>query len=347
MKIKPAKTLKRVMLEVNPKTQPLVASALFRAVRKLPAVRLKKFLVTTDFSASSQTGVRSAVALARKLDAAIEVLYVVEPPVYFTGASEVVFVPDTAAAVAQAKKQLARVAQQHSKPGSRVTPVVRQGKPFHEIAAQADEDKVDLIVIATRGRTGMRRVLLGSTAERVVRHAPCPVLTVPSRAADERAGEVSAFRLRRIIVPVDFSATSAQALPYAAALAGRFAAEIILLHVVEPMISPSRLRYVPTGIKGVVESLEPAAREQLTGLGEEAFDESVSLRSIVRTGVPFQEIAKAAKSLGADLIVLTTHGYTGLRHVVLGSTAERVLRHADCPVMVVRGTARDSKKKRN
>jgi len=342
MKIKPEKKLKQVILEVNPRTQPHIAAALFRAARKLPAVRLKKILAPTDFSAISQAGVRYAQVLADKLAATLALVHVVEPPVYYGGNSEAVLLRDDAAVVAEAEKQLEQIAKQESQSGRPATTFVREGKPFHEITTLGRERRMDLIVIATRGHTGLKRVLLGSTAERVVRHASCPVLTVPSPAAEPDQA-ASAVRLRKIIVPIDFSPTSAQALPYAAALAGRFGAEITLLHVTEPVVIPAELRSVPVGIQGVVESPEPAAREQLTLLGQEMFDETVPVRVLVRTGVPFQEITKAAKSLGADLITLTTHGYTGLKHVLLGSTAERVVRHADCPVLVVRGPARAGK----
>lgn len=346
MKIKPSKKLNKVILEVNPRTQPRVAAALFRAARKLPAIRLKKILAATDFSPASLEGVRYADSLAGKVGAATAVVYVVEPPVYFSGTSDVMMVRDDAAVVEQAQKHLAKIAERESKPGVRMPSFVRQGKPFHEIVALARDQKMDLIVIATRGRTGLKRIVLGSTAERVVRHAPCPVLTVPFRSADEQDGGPSALRLKRIVVPIDFSATSAHALPYAAALAEQFAAEVVLLHVIEPVVIPAELRSMSVGIEGVVESPEEVMREELTRLGQEMFDETVSVRAIVRTGVPFQEITKAARSLGADMIVLTTYGHTGLKHMLLGSTAERVVRHADCQVLVVRATVHTSRQSR-
>jgi nucleotide-binding universal stress UspA family protein len=336
MKIKPSKKLKQAIVEVNPRTQPRVAAALFEVAQKLPAVRLKKVLATTDFSASSQVGVRRAVALAKKLDAAIELVHVVEPVVRFAAGENILLALDDSAVIKQAEKDLAKLAQRQSKPDFAVKSTVKIGKPFHEIAKLARDRQADLIVIATRGRTGLKRVLLGSTAERVVRHAPCPVLTVPSQTLSERANGSSAFRLKKIVVPIDFSETSAQALPYAAALAGQFDAEIILLHVIEPLLIPAGLGYMPSDIRDTDRNSEQIAKTNLHQVSEEFFGESACARIMVRTGVSHREITTAAKDLGADLIVLTTHGYTGLKHVLLGSTAERVVRHADCPVMVVR-----------
>jgi nucleotide-binding universal stress UspA family protein len=223
---------------------------------------------------------------------------------------------------------------------------VRSGKPFNEVTALAGERGADLIVIATHGHTGLKRVWLGSTAERVVRHAPCPVLTVPAQSKKGPKREASALKMKRIVVPIDFSQTSAQALPYAAALAERFGAEIILLHVIAPVPLPLPF-YVRRRLQKSAGRLTELAMDvQLSRLCEEAFDEEVPSRTLVRTGAPYDEITKAASSQGADLIVLTTHGYTGLKHALLGSTAERVVRHADCPVLVVREKFRVGREKR-
>lgn len=345
MKIKPSKKLKQTILEVNPQTEPRAAAALFKAAQKLPTVRLKKILATTDFSASSQAGVRCAVAFAKKLGAAIELVHVVEPALRFAGTDNVLLALDDSAVVEQAGKDLTKLAERQVNPDFAVASIVKVGKPFYEIAMLAQDRQADLIVIATRGHTGLKRVLLGSTAERVVRHAPCPVLTVPSPAAGEQANGASALRLKKIVVPINFSETSGQALPYVAALAGQFNAEIILLHVIEPLLIPAGLGYMPSGIRDTDRNSEQTAKTNLHCVNEKFFGESVCARIMVRTGVPHREITAAAKDLGTDLIVLTTHGYTGLKHVLLGSTAERVVRHADCPVMVVRGTGRPSRKR--
>jgi nucleotide-binding universal stress UspA family protein len=238
-----------------------------------------------------------------------------------------------------AKRQAARLAKKLSGKTVAVRSFVRSGKPFNEITALAGERGADLIVIATHGHTGLKRVWLGSTAERVVRHAPCPVLTVPAQSKKGRKREASALKVKRIVVPIDFSQTSAQALPYAVALAERFGAEIILLHVIPPVPLPLPFYVRRLLQKSAGRLAELSMDVQLSRLCEEAFDKEMPSRTLVRTGAPYDEISKAASSQGADLIILTTHGYTGLKHASLGSTAERVVRHATCPVLVVRDKA--------
>ena len=176
---------------------------------------------------------RYAVALAEKLGAAVALLHVIEPPSRMAGMESVLLAREDSEVTALARAQLKTLAERESKDDLRLTSCVRTGKPFHEITTAARERAADLIVIATHGYTGAKRVLLGSTAERVVRHAPCPVLTVPARTTPKRTGKMPPFKLKRILVPIDFSNLSKDALPWATFLAAQFSAELILLHVVE------------------------------------------------------------------------------------------------------------------
>lgn len=134
---------------------------------------------------------------------------------------------------------------------------------------------------------------------------------------------------------MDFSKLAQAALPWAAFLAARFGAELILLHVVEKFpidyllgreLTAETLARLRTQAAVALERLA-ASLSQSTGL---------KVSAIVHDGTPHTEISQATETLGADLIVLTTHGYTGLKQVWLGSTAERVVRHATCPVLTVR-----------
>ena len=146
----------------------------------------------------------------------------------------------------------------------------------------------------------------------------------------------SAFRLKKILVPIDFSEESKKALLYALPFAEQFGAEIILLHVVTPMIRPEGYMIVPVALEGRTVAWMYEREQQLASLRHREIGEMIKGGNIVQMGKPDQEIITLAKARKVDLIIIATHGYSGLKHVVLGSTAERVVRHAPCPVLIVR-----------
>ena len=141
------------------------------------------------------------------------------------------------------------------------------------------------------------------------------------------------FRLRKILVPVDFSEHSRKALEYAIAFAKQFGAELNLVHVVRPY--PVGPEMAPVDIESVQD-----AKTELEGMRKQVA-EAVHCQTNLRTGDPCLEIIDAARQLDVDLIIVSTHGRTGLAHLVLGSTAEKLVRHAECPVLVVRRQEHD------
>jgi nucleotide-binding universal stress UspA family protein len=144
------------------------------------------------------------------------------------------------------------------------------------------------------------------------------------------------LKLDKILVPVDFSNCSTQALDYALAFAAPFNASLILLHVVEPAVPPDDYLAVASAMNKTNENLVRAGRERLEELAREKLRGQVSCQTLVRIGRAHSEIADTANALGADIIIMGTHGRTGFHHALLGSTAERVIRHASCPVLTVR-----------
>ena len=161
----------------------------------------------------------------------------------------------------------------------------------------------------------------GDKDEQILARPECP--TVPP-----------SFQLKKILVPLDFSACSQKALEYAVPFARQFNASLTLLNVV--------LVAYPTGEFGTLEPLLPqgeveeASREQLQAFAAAHIGTQVPSAVLVRAGQPADEIVQAASDTGADLIIISTHGHTGLKHVLLGSVAEHVVRRAPCPVLVVR-----------
>jgi universal stress protein A len=140
------------------------------------------------------------------------------------------------------------------------------------------------------------------------------------------------FKLQHILVPIDFSEASRQAVAFAVPLARKFAAMITLVHVVQPVVYPDEV-----GPWVVSEQLvSKASSKELAAWGKKLMPAALLKRTIVRFGQPYHEIAEAARTQRVDLLVITTHGRTGLQRALLGSTAERVVRHAPCPVLTVR-----------
>lgn len=167
--------------------------------------------------------------------------------------------------------------------------------------------------------------------------------TVPVelKATDEGLLKSLPFELGRILVPVDFSDTAKKALQYAVPFGAAFDAEVVLLHVMQPYTIPVELGYLPPEWVESQKEFVKSAREELDKLCAQEVAARARSQVQVREGAPWQEIITAARELRADLIILATHGRTGLQHVLLGSVAERVVRHAPCPVLVVREPERD------
>lgn len=140
----------------------------------------------------------------------------------------------------------------------------------------------------------------------------------------------SSLQFKKILVPIDFSKTSQKALNQAVALAQQSKAALVLVHVVTFSVAASVEQF---SVIDWYQSLIKDAKKNLEKLKKNL---SLSVETVVETGVPFDVICKIAKKKKADLIVITTHGYSGIKHAILGSTAERVIRHASCPVLVVR-----------
>ena len=161
----------------------------------------------------------------------------------------------------------------------------------------------------------------------------------PLMAAASTASVKSSFRLKRILVPIDFSDCSKKALQYAIPLAKEHQAAITLLHVVQALCPTGD--FVAADYAALQVEMCATGARNLAKLAVDEVRGKVSADTIVHAGSAALEIITTAKSLPADLIVISTHGRTGLKHVIMGSVAEHVVRHAPCPVLVVREQERD------
>jgi nucleotide-binding universal stress UspA family protein len=300
---------------------------------RVPALDLRSILAPVDFSPASRHGLMFAGAVARRFGSRLHLLHVVEPPVLPQWGYA--HIPQREAALRRsAVEQLPSLPGECGLDAGLVQSVqVRSGEAGDEICQAAAERQCDLVVLARHGLGGWRHAFSGSTAADVVRRAPCPVLTVRGRDSGKQDAEAPAFDLRRIVVTTDFSEASRKAFPYATALARKFQAGLILLYVV-PAHLPAEVSHI--GFVLEEKRLLAEARERLPAFRRAQFDPRLPVDALVASGGPAHEICRAAEKEAADLIVMATHGHTGLKHFLLGSVAENVVRHAPCPVLVVR-----------
>ena len=296
---------------------------------------ITRILLATDFSRWARRAEDYACALACSWRASLTVLSVAEFPPGLN--------PDypvnqqyLADLLKNASSQLVDLKGRAERRGIAVTTRMATGIPSEEVITAARAEDSDLIVVGTRGKTGLAHVLLGSTAERVIRGAPCPVLTVRTDPADteEEEGVLSRpVTLERILVPVDFSDCSIDALEYAAVVAQQAKASLLLLHVLEPVsygldftLGHSRTR----------EQVREAWTKRLEELASSLTVTHAPVEFQLRGGLPADSILDSAQTLPCDLIVMGTHGRRGISHTISGSVAEAVLRKAVCPVIAVR-----------
>jgi nucleotide-binding universal stress UspA family protein len=205
---------------------------------------------------------------------------------------------------------------------------IESANPSERLVDYAEEHDIDLVVMGTHGRRGVERLLIGSVTEEVVRAAPCPVLTIRSttEARPDRA-------VRRILVPVDFSEASEDAIMHAKEIALTYGAEIDLIHVVEEAVYPSAYGVEPVSIptQEIIDRVEDNLGELVR---EDIGYEHAMVKAVV--GYAPRAILDHAEENDIDLIVIATHGRTGLDRILLGSVTERVLRQSPTPVFVVK-----------
>jgi len=208
------------------------------------------------------------------------------------------------------------------------------GVPADCIDKVAKETAAALIVVGTHGHRGWNRLLLGSTAEAVVREAPCPVLTVRMPAEEKFTARPPSVSIDRLLVPIDFSVCAQEALEYAATLAKQLGVKVRLVHAMEEAAYP--LDFALFGV-----SEEAALRGRIEAKLQELVSalraDGIAADCVQEAGTPFDVIMRQAKDhCASGVIVMGTHGRRGLNRLALGSVAEYVVRHAACPVFTVK-----------
>jgi nucleotide-binding universal stress UspA family protein len=220
------------------------------------------------------------------------------------------------------------------------TATIERGQLWEVLAALIETKNIDLIVLGTHGRRGLKKLVLGSVAEQVFRHATCPVLTVGPQAPRETMTPAS---VATILYATDFSSGSHHALPYAWSLARSYNAHLILLHSVPPPMEmvPAGIDPVPISLEVSVELVEDAlvrARQQMAELVSAPTMQEFKPEIVVESGLAADTILRVAKSKQADLIVMGAHraSASSIASHLPWATASAVVCQAHCPVLTVR-----------
>jgi nucleotide-binding universal stress UspA family protein len=295
-------------------------------------ISIKTILCPVDFFPASDAAVNYAAGLAANYEAGIHLLHVITP----LPAVPYEYAIDTSPIVKsmedEAKAELQNLSDKVKAAGISVEYEVRAGDVYEEIKRSIDIVKPQIIVMGTHGRRGVERWFMGSTTEKLLRHSPVPLITISGTG--EKAGTP---RFRRILVTTDFSEGTADALAYAFSVAQENESQITLLHVVHDVAADVSGKYRDSLIQGV--------RKQLDDLVPAEATPWCDVNTEVETGVPYRIILRAIEEQKIDLLVMNIHGKGMLDRALLGSTAERVVRVAPCPVMLIPPLKRKLKRK--
>jgi nucleotide-binding universal stress UspA family protein len=302
-------------------------------------LKIQRVLEAIDFSPASWEALEFVAPLLKHFGAEVHLAHVFAPEYPLATAMAMPLMLSGADIERSVCRQLKKGASKCSSAVPLENVHALKGRPFREICALARKIDADLIVISTRGLSGFKHIALGSTAERVVRYSPCPVLVVrPIHDAHGRNsnGEAhAALAIRKILVPVDFSDCSRRGVEFAKCLAKQSCASLVLLHSVYFQYYVSSDEYARYDYPLFVQEADKAARIRMRELIWETKSEGIKVEPLLKTGHVGEQICSSARSHGIDLIVTSTHGWTGFKHVLLGSNAEYVVQHATCSVLVV------------
>ena len=291
-------------------------------------MQLRSILCPIDFSDFSAAAYQHALSLAEYYKARIVALHIVELwkyPFADYAAHEVDYAKFSRALNEGGEVQLRKFVDKYSGYGIQPEVVVRQGNASDCTLWFAEKQNMEVIVMGTHGRRGFDRLVLGSTTDRVIRKAGCPVLVVsnPSQSA-VTTGPTGEHQLSRILYCTDFSHNSEQARGYAISIAAEYNAELTLLHVAEE--APDLTRAETT----IAESTQG-----LDKLISETERKNLKVRSAVRFGKPYEEIVRYATEANTSLIIMTARGGDAVDRAVFGSTTYRVIQLGPCPVLAI------------
>ena len=292
----------------------------------------KHILCATDFSDFSNHAIPYGIALAREFKARLFLCHVID-------LSSAAIYGEAVLALEEQQKRMTRHAQDEmtrlmTKESIDWEPLITVGNAAHEIARLAADKKIDITIAASHGRAGLKRIILGSVTERLMRTLPCPLLVVRSPERGFVTPADQAITLKRILVGCDFSPNSSLALQYGLSLAQEFQADLHLVHVMQPP-HDDYLKKPGEAKPDLHRDLGAEIKSRLADIVPEEAQTWCKPVTVLLAGQPHEEITKYAMVNDIDLIVLGVRGYGLVESLFVGSTTDRVMRRASCPVLSV------------
>jgi len=321
----------------SPNQQPAFFTAAAQATGQRPVLQRQqeqnRVLACLGSSPSSQAIIAHAVGISKSLDLPVTIARVLDMPAPFGTPADPV---DWQLRRRQGHDQLAHFAQSDAT-GPQVESVLLSGSPADELQRWAADHAVSLIVLGTKDSADRMHPGLGTTAQSMLSNAESSLLLVPSFAAER-----DQHGYRRLLVPLDGSARAESVLPVAIRIARAHRAELLLAHVVPPIevVPPALLQPATRELRDRLEKRnDETARSYLERLRRGMVEEPFPTRAIVaRDGDPRAELRRLAAAEAADLIVLASHGASGLADVPCGSVTEYLATHAPAPLLIVRSS---------
>ena len=295
--------------------------------------QFSNILCATDFSEFTETVVAYGVAMASRFAATLSICHVIDLPT-ISAYGEAVFDP---LEYQQRFMDTARREISHLLSDAPVEyqALVTIGNTSDEIARQAHDYGVDLVITATHGRSGLKRFFLGSVTERLMRVLPCPLLILRGHEEQIDAYTPRQFPFKKILVGCDFSADAHLALEYSLSMAQEFESELHLVHVVEPSGYKNLFRVPQSSGEKFKQDLYDMIKDKLNSLVPEEALDWIRLDTRLLVGKPYAELVRYAGMNDIDLIALGIRGHGMVEELLVGSTTDRVIRQAPCPVLSI------------
>lgn len=296
-------------------------------------IPITSIICTTDFSDSSIMAVPYGIALAKEFGAKLYLAHVVD-------LSSAIMYGD---AIMDLQAQISHVRGYSQEKLNEIMgdqsvewePLIGIGHVGHEIIRMAKETGANLVISATHGRSGFQRLILGSVTDHLMRMLPCPLWVVRGLEKEKAVPLEREIRLHRILIGCDFSPHSERAFQYGLSLAQEFQSELHLVHVVEPTVYKHFTKPAQKPEEELHENVRNLFQKELTDMVPEEARHWCTPKTALLAGQPYEELTKYAMLNSMDLIVLGVRGHGLVETLFVGSTTDRVVRQALCPVLSV------------